>query len=410
MPDVQLSHDQVHAIELCLSVEDRIVGITGGAGTGKTTIMKEVYKQLKAKYKTVTLCAPTGRAAKRIQEATGQQASTIHKLLEFPQPGDEEDLKVKGKVMRYWGPKRNAYNPIEFDYILVDESSMVSQELYDQLMAAMRKSGSIRFFGDNNQLPPVEEDARAVSPFKNILRRFPSVTLNFNFRSEDHIVSNSLRILRNQMPERNAGFEILYTQFPMETLIDYALSAPDFKKAEHQIIMPTRKGNLGTIRANPRLQLKYNPNGPALQLDRFNFDEPTLRVRKHDKFLWTKNDYNLNFFNGEIGSIYDLSEYDGSLELRTPDRDLHVPAQGIAYIFDRKVPYDPRKQIDLGYAVTTHKSQGSEFETIIYCVTGHQPFMLNRNNFYTAITRAKKHVTMITDRTGMARSMRPLKV
>jgi len=408
---ITTSLEQIHAIEMCADVKIRIVGVTGGAGTGKTYVLGEAYKELKREFgaANIVLCAPTGRAAKRVQELTGIQARTIHRLLEFPTPDDVKDL-AEGEEPPENKPKRRREFPLTQRVVLVDEASMIGPTLYQQLMDALPPSGSIRFFGDNNQLPPVENDGASESPFLKILNRDnDNVTLTHNFRSDDYIVSNAIRILEGRIPIQNARFRIIYTENPIQALIKMATI--DFMASDHQIIMPTRKGKYGTLRVNPSLQIKWNGRGPRLVLDRHDENDAELAVRAGDKFLWTKNDYQLNMFNGEIGQIDWVNEEDGSLGLITPVKELIVPASVRAYspYHGHVIAYDPRKHIELGYAITTHKSQGSEFRTVIYCITGGQAFLLNRQNLYTAITRAKHQVIIITDRRAMGLSLRKAK-
>lgn len=402
--EISLSLEQQRAIELCCDLSQVIVGITGGAGTGKTVVLGRAYEEVKGPK---VLCAPTGRAAKRIQELTGIKAKTVHRLLEFPMPDDDTwdaDTDVNE-------PKRNSANPLAERVIFVDESSMLAPTLYRQLMSALPRDGVIRFFGDNNQLPPVEDDSPP--PFIEILRKFPKVELTFNYRSEDEIVSNALRILRGSLPLRNARFEIIYCDQPLVTMLRFATR--EFMQATHQIIMPTRMGRYGTVRVNPSLQTKFNGKGSMLRLDRFNVkgkEQPQLTVRAGDKFLWIKNDYTLNMFNGEIGYIKWVDPEDGDLELVTPERAIYVPAREKVFspYHGTVIQYDPRKQIELGYAITTHKSQGSEFDTVIYCICAGQSYLLNKRNFYTAVTRAKNQVIVIADRRGMSMSMKPARV
>jgi exodeoxyribonuclease V alpha subunit len=392
------SIEQETAIALCSDLQNRIVGVTGGAGTGKTFVLGRAYAALCDSH-SVALAAPTGRAAKRIQELTGIKALTIHRLLGFPMP-DEDGIPGV--------PKHNRHNPIPYRVVFIDESSMIGGELYEQLMDALPPNACARFFGDNNQLPPVE---KGLAPFVNILNHHPSVTLTFNYRSDDEIVSNANRILRGSIPLRNNRFEIIYDDDPLRTMLEFVKDTPDFAQAHYQIIVPTRKGNFGTLRLNPSLQVLYNATGPMLRLERADEKEAPLAVRAGDKFLWVKNDYNLNLFNGTTGSIESLDTEDGTLQLRTPD-DLHtVPARLKMYsAYHRSfISYDPRRQIELGYAVTTHKSQGSEFDTVIYCVCKGHAWMLNKRNFYTAVTRAKTRLIMICDRRAMSYSVRPYK-
>lgn len=400
-----LSLEQQHAVELGCDMSQRIVGITGGAGTGKTSVLGHMYNELaNAHGKTkISLVAPTGRAAKRIQEATGIPATTLHKLLEFPTPDDPITDDDGNVVQPENKPRRDRFNPLVQRIILVDEASMVGPTLYMQLMEAVPTNGVVRFFGDNNQLPPVEP---GTPPFLDILEKKASVELTFNFRSDDFIVANAQRILNGQIPVRNPRFEIMYSEDPIRELIKFA--DQNFMSFDHQIIMPTRKGKYGTIRVNPSLQLKFNPTGAFLRLDRHDSEEAQLALKGHDKFLWTKNDYALNMFNGEIGQVDWVNTEDGSLNLVMPEREVIVPARVKAYsaYHGTHISYDPRKNIELGYAVTTHKAQGSEFNTIIYCICAGQAYLLNRRNLYTAVTRAKHQVIIISDRRGMSLSLR----
>jgi exodeoxyribonuclease V alpha subunit len=397
-----LSTEQEHAIDLCTDLTQRIVGITGGAGVGKTLVLGRVCRQLMVAGYSVALCAPTGRAAKRIQELTGIKAKTIHKLLEFPQPDDVDD----GEEVNPNEPRRDSTNRFDEQVIIVDESSMVGPELHRYLINALRRDGVIRFFGDNNQLLPVEEGD---PPFRTVLSKFPSVTLTYNYRSQDAIVSNAYRILHGRIPVRNDRFDIVYADNPVLHLVKYVQEHPEYGDDDHQIIMPVRKGSTGTSRVNPSIQVKINKGANLIRLPRFDDKEAELVVRPNDKFLWIHNDYALRMFNGEIGRITKVDKEDGTLWLRTVDgRALEVPPRLRTYnsFLHTMINYDPRKQLELGYAITTHKAQGSEFESIIYCISRQNVWMLNRNNFYTAVTRAKHKVLVIADRRAMNLSLR----
>lgn len=400
-----VSGEQEQAIELCTDLSDRIVGVTGGAGTGKTFVLGKVHAELKKKVGTerIVLVAPTGRAAKRIQELTGIAAMTLHRLLQFPMPDDPiEDGDPPPPNM----PRRHAGNPLSQRVVLVDEASMVSSEIYGFLMDALPLKSVVRFFGDNQQLAPVEDQQGVPPPFIRILEEEPSVKLTWNFRSQDDIVGNSIKILHGQMPQRNSRFEIIYSSSPIETLIEFVNE--DFMQVDHQIIMPMRKNQNGTTRVNPSVQMRFNPKGEMMRLDRYDRREPALGIREGDKFLFIKNDYNLAVFNGEIGTVDKLDHEAGDVTLLTPDRTIVVPAKQKYY--DRQdsqwKSYDPRKQIELGFAITTHKSQGSEFDTVVYCMSRPQYYLLSRRNFYTAVTRARQRVILITDRFAMGMSLR----
>lgn len=400
----KLSLEQEQGIELCCDMTETIVGVSGAAGTGKTTILGQTYSELRRRRISVALCAPTGRAAKRVQELTGIEALTVHRLLGYPMPGEDLDgNQVPGE------PRHNRQNPLPFRVVICDEASMLSPTLYGELLDALPHNGVIRFFGDNNQLPPVE---KGTPPFIDVLDRFPKVILSFNYRSEDAIVSNAGRILRGMFPVRNSRFEIIYSNTPVTTLLEFVKGHREFGTDAYQIIVPTRRGVYGTDRINPSLQLKFNPRGPVLRLDRYADERtlkepPPLAVRKGDKYLWIKNDYKLNMFNGEIGRILDLDAEQGTLVLSAGDKKVLVEPRIKTYSnwHGHVIDYDPRKQIELGYAVTTHKAQGSEFDTVVYCICRGQFFLLNRRNLYTAVTRAKKNVIIITDRSAMGISV-----
>lgn len=397
----KLTLEQQHAVELGCDLANSIVGITGGAGTGKTLVLGEMYKELGQRQISTILCAPTGRAARRVEELTKIHAVTIHRLLGFPVPGDPDDPNDPCEPGQ---PRFCKGNPLPYQCVIVDEASMIGPTLYRQLMNALPKGGVIRMFGDNNQLPPVEE---GTPPFFMILDKFPAVELSYNFRSDDLIVSNAARILAKRIPIRNERFNILYSDNPLKMMLD--MVTQDFAGIDHQIIMPTRKGKFGTMRVNPTLQLRFNPKGEVLRLDRYDEKENMLSIRANDKFLWIKNDYKLRLFNGEIGTVNWVDEEDGTLELRTLDnKGIFIPPRMKTFspYHGTVIDYDPRKQIELGYAITTHKAQGSEFETIIYCICAGQAYLLNRRNLYTAVTRAKHHVIIVTDRRAMGLSMR----
>lgn len=397
---INFSSEQSRAIDMCCDISNVIACVTGGAGVGKTLVMGEVYRELKGMKKRIALCAPTGRAAKRIQELTGIPAKTVHRLLQFPMP-DDIDLEENCDPNQ---PRRNRQNPLDENVVIVDESSMISPSLYRFLIDALPKGGVIRWFGDNNQLPPVEEGK---PPFISLLKEYPSVELTYNFRSGDAIVDNAQRILRGSIPVRNNLFEIIYDDNPLAVLLEFI--SEEFTQEDHQIIMPTRKGKAGTTRANPSIQMRFNSVGPMLRLNRFDSAEAPLAVRAKDKFIWVRNDYKLNLFNGEIGYVDWVDSDAGELGIVTGNRAVVIPPRIKTYdmFAGHIINYDPRKQIELGYAITTHKAQGSEFETVIYCMSRSQVWLLNKRNFYTAVTRAKKNVILITDRRAMSLSMRP---
>lgn len=396
--DTDLSMEQDHAIVMCSDLTIPIASVTGKAGTGKTLVLGYVYKNLKTRRRLVALCAPTGRAARRIQELTGIAAKTIHRLLEFPMPDDDINDNATPNQ-----PRRNRNNPLDEGVVIVDEASMLSPQLHKQLQDAMPRGGVIRYFGDNNQLPPVEEGA---PPFITLLKTDPMVELTWNYRSDDLVVENAARILRGSVPVRNPCFEIIWTENPIDMLTSFVTE--DFRQDDYQIIMPTRRGSYGTQRVNPTLQMRFNKSTEFLRLNRYSDKEAPLVLKATDKFLWIKNDYQLNLYNGEIGQVEWVDKEDGSVGLTMGERSVIVPARQKIYnaYMGTYITYDPRKQLELGYAITTHKAQGSEFKTVVYCLAKGQYFLQNRRNFYTAVTRAKQNVILITDRRSMYASLR----
>lgn len=388
MTNLVLSEEQHDAIDLGIDKSKKLVGITGAAGTGKTTIVGEVHNN--GEWDMPILIAPTGRAAKRIQEATGIPAKTIHRFMRYSMPADDDEAGL---------PAYDKYNKFPNDCVIVDEASMVSDDLYRAVIDAMPSRCVIRFFGDANQLPPVHGD----SPFTKILTKFPSVRLTKNFRSGDGIVKAANQIIDNRVPEANDKFRMLNPgngniMLTLEEFID-----DSFRGLAGQLIIPVKKGKFGTLSMNRYLQQRLNPTGPVVEIK--VADDETRRFRVGDKVIQTKNDYKLNIFNGMIGWIVDI--YDDDIVVNFEEKDIVIPSHLESYdphsgrsIFQ----YDPRKNLDLAYAITTHKAQGSEFDKVVLLI--QRSYVLNRANFYTAVTRAKEQVTVICGPGALATAMR----
>lgn len=382
---INLSEEQHRAVDLCSDRDKKLVGVTGEAGTGKTTILRFVHDAfLETEDNATALVAPTGRAAKRIQEATGIPAKTIHRMLRWSVPDDDDEHGL---------PAYDRFNKYPYTTVLVDESSMVSHELYRPLIDALPPGGVIRFFGDANQLPPVGGS----SPFLDILARFPAVTLTQNFRSDDGVVRAARQIIRGRVPEPNEQFTMVNpgngNLLPaLEGLID-----DTFRGLGGQLIIPTKVGKYGTESINRWLQQKLNPVGDVLHYKWTDRDENAFerRYRVGDKIIWTKNDYRLNLFNGMIGWITSLDLDTGEMVLNFDGKDKLIPTHLESFDASGRTifQYDPRRQIDLAYAITTHKAQGSEFDRVVLLL--NKTYVLNRANFYTAVTRAKKSVAVI---------------
>ena len=419
--DIELDVEQQAAVELCMNIENRIVSVTGPAGTGKTTILKTVYKNFVESGYTVALAALAGKAAKRINEVTGFPATTIHRLLEFSHPGEPDP--ETGKYYIESLPKYNKRRPLPHDVIFIDEAAMVNQQLYRDILDAMKPGSIVRWFGDVNQLAPIEENEvlrKQPSPFYNLLhsKHFPAKRLSKLHRQGEgsDIAVNAGRILLGLVPVRKPEFEIIITSDPISSLrkvIESNLDRCDFQSINNQIITPQNKSMVGTVALNAMLQPMFHESmAGSYPLPRNKpFKGQKVQdcwVRVGDKVIWTKNDYNLFIFNGESGIIRGITN-DGTLEIDFGDRSVVVPTSVTYNKYGKELHYDPRVNLELAYAVTTHKSQGSEYEHVVYLITRSHFAMLNRSNFYTAVTRARKFVWVITDGTAMMTATNTIK-
>ncbi len=370
-------------------MENGVTVITGGPGTGKTTLINCMLSLLSGE-KTL-LCAPTGRAAKRMTEATGAEAKTIHRLLEYG--GDENVFN------------RNQENPIEADCIIVDEMSMVDLMLMRSLLRAIEPGTRLIMVGDADQLPSVG----AGNILGDILSSgaIPTVRLTEIFRQEDgsRIAHNAHRINRGEMPvlnEKNTDFFFERRQTPEETrktivelvsarLPKYLGYKKDYAK-NIQVLSPMKKGECGVLMLNQLLQEALNPKGPGKPF--IQYGDQVFRL--NDKVIQTKNDYQMEWvkegygsteegqgvFNGDIGVIHSVDMEEHSLTILFDD--------------DREAIYQSQdlENIDLAYCLSVHKSQGSEFPVVILPVVPGPQMLLTRNLFYTALTRARQLVVL----------------
>lgn len=427
---MEFDSKQVEAINLCTDVAQRLCAVTGPAGTGKTRIMKEVYDRLTGAGHQVVCAAPTGKAAKRIQEATGIPAFTVHRLLEYTHPGDP-DPKT-GKPVGVSGPTRGRLlhkGPIEYNTVLCDEYMMVNTELHRNLLDALPAGGVLRAFGDVNQLKPIEETgaSTARAPFQEVLDRFPSVRLDTIHRQGEGsgIVKNGARILKGFFPERTSDFVIITTDAfvngmgttrPLDKLrvevIDAMQNGVSYASLDNQIITPTNKGWIGTYALNQAMQMELMPpDRKLIEVPRHAWVQTKYKIKTQyfgvgDKVVFDKNNYDLKVFNGEAGIITEISEYE-EITVDLGDRIVCVPP-----LLEFQNPrtgemgtYDPRKNLELAFALTTHKCQGSEYKNVIYVLDKSSFFLQNRHNFYTAITRARTKVTVIADQRSLRTSV-----
>lgn len=440
MTEMILSDLQQEAVTKCIDMRQRIVAVTGAAGTGKTTITRMVYEALVENGVSCVLCAPTGKAAKRIQEATGIPAMTIHRLLEYPYPG-EIDPKT-GKPLVVGDPKRCRMYPLEQEVVLCDEYAMVNWEVHKNLLAALPRGGCIRMFGDLAQLPPIEENkllAAKPSPFAKMLDDFTSVTLDRVFRQgeDSGILYNASCILHGRIPKRLPDFTMQITDRPIEALEDaiFGDNGASYQSVHNQIITPSKKSWVGSYKLNHHLQQIFRPdstiNGIKLPRHQWETNMPVW-IDVGDKVVWNQNTYDLRDYldrfedescqkyiypepeqmilNGETGIVTEIvreGDDAGSFTIDVGDRLVHIPAKIVEYSrrSQRLVDVDLRTRCALAYALTTHKAQGSEYQNVIYILNKSMMSLLCRHNLYTAVTRARKTVHIISDMRGIQTSV-----
>ena len=374
-----------------LAVEKGILILTGGPGTGKTTTLRGILKVFESQGLEVALAAPTGRAAKRMSELTGREAQTIHRLLEVE--WDRNDRPVF---------QRNKRNPLGAGAVIIDELSMVDVVLFASLLDALPIGCRLVMVGDSDQLPPV--GAGNVLHDMINSKALPVVELKEVFRQamESLIVTNAHRIVRGENPELSCtdkDFFFLERNTPASTAQTVAqLCSERLPKAykysptdDIQVLCPSRKGEAGTVNLNKILQRMINP--PARHKREHAFGQRVFR--EGDKLMQIKNNYNipwtssdkegLGVFNGDIGVLDKIDEGAHMLYVRFDDKTAEYPFEGSA-------------ELEHAYAVTVHKSQGSEFEAVVMPVSGVVEQLAYRNLLYTAVTRAKNLMILVGSR------------
>ncbi|NLB35642.1 MAG: ATP-dependent RecD-like DNA helicase [Elusimicrobia bacterium] len=377
---IKLAPQQIEAVKA--AGEHKLMVITGGPGTGKTTIISAIIAKYFSEGKEIQLAAPTGRAAKRMSEATGHPAKTIHRLLEFS--------FEKG------GFQRNAQNPLSCDILVIDEASMIDTILMHDLIRAVPNETTLILVGDADQLPPVGPG----SVLKDIIEsaRVPVIKLNEVFRqaSKSLIVVNAHRINSGQMPLKELKPAGLLDFYFIESNDDekileiiLKLAAERIPKrfkldsmSDIQVITPMHKGLLGSENLNRKLQEKLNNQGNELVRGKRHF-------RCGDKVMQIKNNYEKEVFNGDIGFIEDIDQ---------ASKEVLVSFDG------RIVPYLEADLEELmgAYAISVHKSQGSEYPAIILPLAMQHYIMLQRNLVYTALTRAKSLAVFVGSRKALS--------
>jgi exodeoxyribonuclease V alpha subunit len=429
-PPIEWDEVQQQAIEACCNVKQRIVAVTGKAGTGKTVLMREVARRLTEAGYVVQASAPTGKAAKRVNEATGLHAMTNHRMLGYGMPRDievdDEKTGEKKTVSVSTGPRYKFSQPMPYDTILCDEYAMVNQEINRNLIDALRAGGRICMFGDQNQLKPIEEDKRLdaqPSAFQNALAKFGGITLDTIHRHDEGsgIARNAALILQGRMPRVTDDFKIQQTDQPVRAVQEFVAMSTDaghrYDDTDHQIVTCMNKSWIGTQRLNLVVQsMFWHRERPFIDLPRYkkaNEDVAPIRVQIGSKVVYTSNSYDLTgdgtsyAFNGEVGIVVDIDHQHGSIEIDFNDRTVVIPPLMITVRPDgRVIEGDPRRNIDLAYVLTTHKMQGSEVKHVCYVMNRSTLWGQSRRNFYTAVTRSREHCTVFCDPVSLAKSTR----
>jgi exodeoxyribonuclease V alpha subunit len=369
----------------------KVLVITGGPGVGKTTIVRGVLEVFAAKGLRCALCAPTGRAAKRLAETTGREAKTIHRLLEFEPAG---------------GFKRDREHSLDHDLLIVDEASMVDVVLMNQLLRAVPAGACLVLVGDVDQLPSVGPGTVLDDIIAS--KTVPVMRLTEIFRQAGHsqIVQAAHRVNQGQMPE----------PAPSHTLSDFYLVEADAPEAiidriiamvreriparfgldplrDVQVLTPTNRSELGARNLNARLQEVLNPARPGNPSTRPEVQHYGWTFRVGDKVLQTVNNYDKEVFNGDIGRINAINLI---------DQELTVAYESRLVVYD----FGELDELALAYALTVHKSQGSEYPAVILPLHTQHYMMLQRNLLYTGITRGKQLVVVIGSRKALALAVR----
>ena len=381
-----IEYDEVQLAAIRQAVTSKVMVLTGGPGTGKTTTTQGIIAALKKAGLRVLLAAPTGRAAKRMSEATGMEAKTIHRLLEY-NPQD--------------GYKRNDENPLEGDALIVDECSMIDILLMNNLLKAVPVGMRLVFVGDIDQLPSVG----AGNVLRDIIdsQRIPVVRLVRIFRQaqKSRIVMNAHTINQGRFPDtsngRDTDFFFMREDDPeraAETIVRLVKERLPRAYRESpdriQVLTPMQRGVVGAANLNLLLQQALNPSGPSLNRGGYTY-------RQGDRVMQQRNNYDKDVFNGDLGYIR---------EVDTEERTLKVDFDG------KWVEYDVTEldELTLAYATTIHKAQGSEYPIVVMPVLMTHFVMLQRNLIYTGITRAKKICVLLGAAKALAYAVRNVSV
>lgn len=370
----KLAPSQRDALALCL--RSRLVVVTGGPGVGKTTLLNTLLKILRAKKVRCLLCAPTGRAAKRLGEATGLEARTIHRLLEV-------DAK-NGAFTRIEN------RPLLCDVLIVDEASMVDVPLMSSVLRALPENAALVLVGDVDQLPSVGPGMVLRDLIESGSVPVARLTEVFRQAANSRIITNAHRINQGQMPEfadkeSGSDFFLIERNEPdrvSEAVIDMVKRGIPAKFGlksleDIQVLTPMNRGSLGVWELNQKLQQALNPPRPGVDsVEKFG-----VQFRPGDKVIQTENNYDKEVFNGDIGQVREIDGFEKQVKVVFENREV---------LYD----FGELDELALAYAITIHKSQGSEFNAVVIPVATQHFVLLQRNLIYTAITRGKKLVVL----------------
>lgn len=384
-----ISYEEVQKQAIAAAMEKGMLVLTGGPGTGKTTTLNAIIDVLEASGSKVAIAAPTGRAAKRITEVTGREAKTIHRLLE-----------VEWGMYDLPSFHRNEKNPLECDALIVDELSMTDTLLFENLLRALKLGSRLVLVGDSDQLPSVG----AGNVLGDLISsgRVPVIHLHEVFRQskQSAIVTNAHKIVAGELPDLNVRDSDFFF-LPAGDASSAAKLIEDlcFRRlpaaygynplTDIQVLCPGKKGTVGTRELNKRLQQRINPPHATRHEARF----PGVVFREGDKVMQIRNNYDVEWqrddsqtgqgvFNGDIGILKKIDRFDGRMTVRFDDRTA---------VYDQSMS----NELEHAYAITVHKSQGSEFEAVIIPVLPGPSQLCYRNLLYTAVTRAKSLLILV---------------